>query len=452
MTHLVFVTSIFQNISTKRVLKKNKKSGQSDGGAVAYSIVSRADHKFEVDISTGLLTTVDYLDYETKTSYHMNVSATDQAPPFHQVFCTVYVTLLNELDEAVAFFSAGYEATLQKNIATGTEVVQVQVRSPDNLNQLTYHFDPDTSPAALALFKIDSVTVRATDNGSPTRHTDHSLTVNILDVNDNAPVLESQRGYNVSINENVGGGTSVLRVIATDRDIGPNAMLFYYITDGNLDMTFRMDRMTGEMVTRPAPPDRERQQEYRLIVAVEDDGTPPLSTSTTVYIRIVDENDNAPEFPEEEYVTVLSEGPDTVGATIATVTAIDPDEGLNGTLRYAIIKGNLIQTFNINSITGRITAVKELDYEISKGHYALVVTATDQCPNPALRLTSSTTVSVKVLDVNDVTPTFPRSYEGPFEVMEGQPGPRVLTLRAIDEDSGLNGKVEYSITGGDNQS
>lgn len=65
----------------------------------------------------------------------------------------------------------------------------------------------------------------------------------------------------------------------------------------------------------------------------------------------MDENDNAPEFPEEEYVTVLSEGPDTVGATIATVTAIDPDEGLNGTLRYAISQGNLIQTFHINSVT-----------------------------------------------------------------------------------------------------
>lgn len=131
-----------------------------DGGAVAYAIVSGSDRKFEVDVSTGLVTTVDYLDYETKTSYLMNVSATDQAPPFHRGFCTVYVTLLNELDEAVAFFSAGYEASLRENIATGTEVVQVQAKSADNLNQLTYRFDPDTSPAALALFKIDSVTVR----------------------------------------------------------------------------------------------------------------------------------------------------------------------------------------------------------------------------------------------------------------------------------------------------
>uniref|UniRef100_A0A8C8FMF7 Cadherin domain-containing protein n=1 Tax=Oncorhynchus tshawytscha TaxID=74940 RepID=A0A8C8FMF7_ONCTS len=287
--------------------------------------------------------------------------------------------------------------------------------------------------------------------GVPPRYRDLPLIINILDVNDNTPVIESQVGYNVSISENVGGGTSVLRVVATDRDIGPNAMLFYYITSGNKDLTFRMDRMTGEMVTRPSPPDRERQQEYRLIMMVEDDGTPSLSSSTTIYVRIVDENDNAPEFPEEEYVTVLSEGPNTVGAIIATVTAIDPDEGLNGTLRYAIDHGNLDITFHINHTTGRIVAVKELDFEISNGHYALIVTATDQCPIHALRLTSSTTVLVNVLDVNDVTPTFTKPYEGPFEITEGQLGPRVWTLKAIDLDSGLNGKVEYSITAGDPQ-
>uniref|UniRef100_A0A4W5Q4X2 Cadherin-23 n=1 Tax=Hucho hucho TaxID=62062 RepID=A0A4W5Q4X2_9TELE len=565
-------------IGTSVIVVRATDPDTGDGGAVAYALDSGSDRKFDVDVSTGLVTTVDYLDYETKTSYLMNVSATDQAAPFHRGFCMVYVTLLNELDEAVAFFSAGYEVSLLENIATGTEVVQVQAQSADNLNQLSYRFDPDTSPAALALFKIDSITgritvtglldrekgdlytltvvaddggpkkdstvvsitiqdendnspefditsdslveipentpigkrvavvlgrdkdagknglvqfrlvagnmqdvfeirtvnhtygeiyvnspldresvdryllkVRAMDSGVPPRYRDLPLIINILDVNDNTPVIESQWGYNVSVSENVGGGTSVLRVVATDRDIGPNAMLFYYITSGNKDLTFRMDRMTGEMVTRPSPPDRERQQEYRLIMMVEDDGTPSLSSSTTIYVRIVDENDNAPEFPEEEYVTVLSEGPNTVGAIIATVTAIDPDEGLNGTLRYAIDHGNLAITFHINHTTGRIVAVKELDFEISNGHYALVVTATDQCPIHALRLTSSTTVLVNVLDVNDVTPTFPKAYEGPFEITEGQPGPRVWTLKAIDQDSGLNGKVEYSITAGDPQ-
>ncbi|XP_049336962.1 cadherin-23 isoform X2 [Astyanax mexicanus] len=564
-------------IGTSVIVVRASDPDTGDGGAVSYAMVAGSDRKFEVDISTGLVTTVDYLDYETKTSYLMNISATDQAPPFNRAFCSVYVTLLNELDEAVAFMLAGYETSLNENIATGTEVIQVRAQSADNLNQLSYRFDPDTSPAALALFKIDSITgritvtglidrekgdsytltvvaddggpkrgstvkvsitildendnspefdimsdvsvnvpedtpmgrrvavvlardrdagknglvnftlvagnmqdvfaiqtvnntygdvfvnapldreaidryllkVRATDNGSPPRFTDQSLTINIVDVNDNAPVVQSPRGYNVSISENVGGGTAVLRVVATDRDIGPNGQLSYYITSGNQDLTFRMDRVTGEIVTRPSPPDRERQQQYTLTVTVEDEGNPPLSATTTVWVYVIDENDNAPVFAAKEYVTVLTEGPETIGSTIATVSATDPDEGLNGTVRYAITQGNLGQTFNISPTSGRIVVMKELDYEVSSGRYTLVITATDQCPILQLRLTSSATVVVNVIDVNDVTPQFPRDFEGPFEITEGQPGPRVCTVKATDQDSDLNGKVEYSITAGD---
>lgn len=79
--------------------------------------------------------------------------------------------------------------------------------------------------------------------------------------------------------QNVGGGTVVVQVRATDRDIGINSVLSYYITEGNQDMTFRMDRISGEIATRPAPPDRERQGFYHLVVTVEDEGTPTLSVS-----------------------------------------------------------------------------------------------------------------------------------------------------------------------------
>lgn len=79
--------------------------------------------------------------------------------------------------------------------------------------------------------------------------------------------------------QNVGGGTAVVQVRATDRDIGINSVLSYYITEGNEDLTFRMDRLSGEIATRPAPPDRERQSFYHLVVTVEDEGTPTLSVS-----------------------------------------------------------------------------------------------------------------------------------------------------------------------------
>ncbi|XP_055454812.1 cadherin-23 [Psammomys obesus] len=564
-------------IGTSVIVVRATDRDTGDGGLVSYRILSGAEGKFEIDESTGLVVTVDYLDYETKTSYLMNVSATDRAPPFNQGFCSVYVTLLNELDEAVQFSNASYEAVIMENLALGTEIVRVQAYSIDNLNQITYRFDAYTSAQAKALFKIDAITgvitvkglvdrekgdfytltvvaddggpkvdstvkvyvtvldendnsprfdftsdsaisvpedcpvgqrvatvkardpdagsngqvvfslasgnvagafeivtsndsigevfvakpldreeldhyilkVVASDRGSPPRKKDHILQVTILDVNDNPPVIESPFGYNVSVNENVGGGTSVVQVRATDRDIGINSVLSYYITEGNEDMTFRMDRISGEIATRPAPPDRERQNFYHLVVTVEDEGTPTLSATTHVYVTIVDENDNAPVFQQPHYEVVLDEGPDTVNASLITIQALDLDEGPNGTVAYDIVAGNIVNTFRINRHTGVITAAKELDYEISHGRYTLIVTATDQCPISSHRLSSTTTVLVNVNDINDNVPTFPRDYEGPFDITEGQPGPRVWTFLAHDRDSGPNGQVEYSVVDGD---
>ncbi|KAM4702929.1 cadherin-23 [Rhinophrynus dorsalis] len=547
-----------------------------DGGLVTYKIISGSDGKFEIDGSTGLLTTIDYLDYETKTTYYMNVSATDQSAPFNRGFCTIYVSLMNEPDEVVQFTNTSYKAVIIENIATGSEVLRVQARSIDNLNQLSYRFDQNTNAQALALFKIDGITgiitvkglvdrekgdfyvltvvaddggpkqdsamvsitvldendnspqfdltsesvvnvaedcstgkrvalvlardpdagnnglvtfsliagntgglfeirttnttygevfliktldrelqeqytlkIQASDSGSPPRRTDHTLTLNVLDVNDNPPIIDRPFGYNISVYENVGGGTSVIRVTATDKDKGLNSLLSYYITQGNEELSFRMDRLTGEISTRPSPPDREIQSFYQLVVTVEDEGTPALSATTTVYVTILDQNDNAPEFQRLSYEVTLDEGPLTLNSVIITTTAIDRDEGLNGTVAYSIIDGNLQGTFNINSATGLIRAVKELDYELCLGRYTLIVTATDQCPTVLRRLTSTTTVIVNVNDINDNWPTFPKPYEGPFEITEGQPGPRVATFKAADRDAGLNGQVEYSIVGGD---
>ncbi|RXM29770.1 Cadherin-23 [Acipenser ruthenus] len=170
-----------------------------------------------------------------------------------------------------------------------------------------------------------------------------------------------------------------------------------------------------------------------------------------VFVTILDENDNAPVFVQLVYEATFREGPATAGSVMLTVRATDQDQGLNGTVLYHIAAGNVDSTFYINKTTGTVVTLRELDYEVSHGRYTLIITATDQCPNPSHRLQSSATVLVNVIDVNDVTPTFPRSFEGPFDITEGQPGPRVWTLRAQDEDSGPNGQVEYSIVSGDPQ-
>ncbi|XP_069651909.1 cadherin-23 isoform X2 [Haliaeetus albicilla] len=384
----------------------------------------------------------------------------------------VTITVLDENDNSPQFdITSDSSVSVAEDSTVGKQVAVVLARDPDagSNGQVTFSltsgnigraFEIRTTnntygevfvarPLDRELLDRYTLRIQASDGGVPPRRKEHTLRVNILDVNDNPPIIDSPFGYNVSVSENVGGGTAVVQVRATDRDASLNSVLSYYITRGNEDLTFRMDRVTGEIATRPSPPDRERQSFYSLVVTVEDEGNPSLSATTTVYVTVLDENDNAPAFQQQLYEVTLDEGPATLNATLVTVQALDRDEGPNGTVAYSITEGNILGTFHIDSATGQIRTVKELDYEISHGRYTLIVTATDQCPIVSRRLTSTTTVLVNLNDINDNCPTFPRPYEGPFDVTEGQPGPRVWTFLAHDGDSGPSGQVEYSIIAGD---
>lgn len=73
--------------------------------------------------------------------------------------------------------------------------------------------------------------------------------------------------------------------------------------------------------------------------------------TTTVYVTILDENDNAPAFRQQLYEVTLDEGPSTLNATLVTVQALDQDEGPNGTVAYAITEGNILGTFHIDNAT-----------------------------------------------------------------------------------------------------
>ena len=87
--------------------------------------------------------------------------------------------------------------------------------------------------------------------------------------------------------------------------------------------------------------------------------------TTTVYVTILDENDNAPAFRQQLYEVTLDEGPATLNATLVTVQALDRDEGPNGTVAYAITEGNILGTFHIDSTTVSKDASPILDVSLS---------------------------------------------------------------------------------------
>lgn len=206
----------------------------------------------------------------------------------------------------------------------------------------------------------------------------------------------------MKVSEGAAVDTMVFRVVATDADDQLNGGIFYYIVDGNRDRQFRIDEATGQIVLNK-PLDRESVDRYTLTVGVRDAGQPNLSTSTSITIEVVDENDNAPEFMHSEAKVSASETL-TVGSELVTFQATDADLGVNGEIAFGIGAGNMHDTFRIDAKTGVLYLEKPLDYEMQRS-YQLNITASDQ-GSPSL--VSSIAFLITVEDANDNAPIFPR--------------------------------------------
>lgn len=146
-----------------------------------------------------------------------------------------------------------------------------------------------------------NVTIQATDQGMPQMSTLTTLVVNVQDINDNPPEFASKYYFAV-VPEIDAVGTEVVRVLATSKDTGVNADVYYSIFGGNEHKKFAIDNKTG-VITIADMLDYERAKDYFLSIQAVDGGTPPLSNMATVNITVTDCNDNAPVFSQVAYST-----------------------------------------------------------------------------------------------------------------------------------------------------
>lgn len=160
----------------------------------------------------------------------------------------------------------------------------------------------------------------------------------------------------------------------------------------------------------------------------------------TVYIEVLDENDNVPFFVDNKSrISVLETMP--INTELLRFKATDNDLGPNSELTFAISAGNKRDTFYIDPLTGILYLRKSLDYE-EQIRYTLNITCSDG-GHP--RLSSVTSVTIEVIDTNDNPPVFPNTAivrqirEG---ILVRTP---IVTITAEDPDSGDNGVVSYSI-------
>ena len=290
--------------------------------------------------------------------------------------------------------------------------------------------------------KFYSLEILAIDRGTPPRTGTGMITINITDVNDNAPVLVENTA--TSIREDISNGVPIYTAIATDADSDANQMIEYRILDGNGGMIFALDLNTGELtINDNSPINREVRDEYVLTISARDKGTPPLEDILNLTITVTDFNDETPFFLDQNLAFAIIE--DTVennytGQIIITLTGNDSDIGLNGEFTFRIDNGNRGGSFSLSS-DGVLTRLLSIDRE-TFDDFNLTITIVDK---GTPQLSSSMFVYIDITDTNDNTPIF-SNMTYTFSTFENAVLTTVIgNVGATDQDEGTNMMIVYVI-------
>uniref|UniRef100_A0A8D0C2J2 Cadherin-4 n=1 Tax=Salvator merianae TaxID=96440 RepID=A0A8D0C2J2_SALMN len=283
------------------------------------------------------------------------------------------------------------------------------------------------------------------------------LYIYVIDMNDNRPEFINQV-YNGSVDEGSKPGTYVMTVTANDADDSTtaNGMVRYRIVTQSPQSPsqnmFTINSETGDIVTVAAGLDREKVQQYTVIVQATDmEGNLNygLSNTATAIIMVTDVNDNPPEFTATTYSGEVPEN--RVEVVVANLTVMDRDQphSPNWNAVYRIISGDPSGHFTIRTdpITneGLVTVVREVDYEMNRA-FMLTVMVSNQAPLASgiqMSFQSTAGVTISVTDVNEA-PFFPTNHKL-IRLEEGVPtGTTLMTFSAVDPDRFMQQAVRYS--------
>ncbi|MEQ2184840.1 hypothetical protein GOODEAATRI_012168, partial [Goodea atripinnis] len=363
---------------------------QGENGTVQFRL-SEKENLFDINSDSGEIS----LRRRVRAGFSgrkLQVLVSDRGRPSLTTTCLVLVHLKGE-HEGLQFTNKVYNATVKENSRAGEIRVQKE-------NSLDFEVCPHIQLVVLA------------EDGLYTAYCRVSIV--LLDVNDNTPLFELS-SYRTAVWEGQVRTTYVMQVFASDADSGENGQIEYSILSGNINEAFILDSVRGILATNVLL-DREITPSYKLILQAADRGKPPLSSTATIRVQVVDINDNSPAIPPMEPVYISEALPG--GYVVTQVTANDVD--FSSTITYSFSDNSGTRDpFAIDRYTGVITLTRALDYEVEK-EYTLAVWASD-----SLHETSGE-VQVEVSELVSADTL-------------------VVTVAATDGDSGLNGEVSYRL-------
>ncbi|XP_076595466.1 protocadherin beta-16-like [Chaetodon auriga] len=268
------------------------------------------------------------------------------------------------------------------------------------------------------------------------------VTVEITDINDNTPTFtNAEKRFEIS--ESAVIGSKFILEKAIDSDIGMNGLQQYSLTPTDnfaLKIENQADGSKKVEMVLQKPLDREKQEYISLLLTAIDGGEPQMSGTMQIFVNVLDANDNAPTFAKPVYRAKLQENSPR-GTSVTAVSASDKDIGSNRDVSYRIStnKRLLSELFKIDTKTGDIILVGEIDYEKAK-MYQMDIEAVDSGG-----LSDSTKVIVDVIDINDNSPHINIVSKSESLLEDSPPNTVIAMLSISDPDSENNGKVECHI-------
>lgn len=371
----------------------------------------------------------------------------------------VNITILDVNDVTPSFTNSTYYVFLLENTTISTSVLTVEAEDGDYAENGS--FDYSIVPGnGSSFFSINSTTgevflereldretqdllsfiVAAADLGEPSLTGSAEVVVMVLDNNDNVPILNSS-AYVTVLAEDTPPGTTVLYIGGSDMDIDENSDLTFFLSE-DFSGTFTIGEKNGTLLLT-GDLDYEFTQSYTFQVTAEDSGTPSLSSSSEVFIEIVDLNDNPPQFDSDVYQVSIPENI-ILGSQIFRIPATDSDSTSNGELRYSILSGNIRSAFSVDEVFGDVLVADYVDREITPS-YSLEVRVVDQ---GLPQFTASATLEVTILDVNDHIPLFDSKTYSVLVPESSNIGTNIFTFTAFDLDIGTNANLTYGIIAG----
>ncbi|NWV12632.1 PCDB2 protein, partial [Ptilonorhynchus violaceus] len=422
---------------------------RNDGGRYAELVLDRA------------------LDREQQAEVAFSITAVDGGTPPRSGTALIRVVVLDINDNIPVFSRRLYKVSVMENSSQDTLVVVVSASDLDSgtngeivysivqnseENVETFKINPKTGqirlkkPLDYEETKTYEIDIQAIDGGGLSTHC--KVEVQVKDVNDNAPevIITSLTS---TLSEAVPPNTVVALFNVRDRDSGDNGRTTCELTG---EQPFRITLLAADayaLVTSETL-DREQVAEYNVTVQARDEGSPALSASKTLFVRLLDVNDNAPTFTQAIYTMVMSEN-EPAGTSLGHLRATDTDAGENARVRYALVPpptgtSAAASFVSLDAESGTVRSLRPLDYE--KVHsFEVTVRATDGGSPP---LSAQAVLRVLVRDENDNAPVV--LHPPPDSSAAGELVPRwapsgylVAKVVAVDADSGQNAWLSYEL-------